>query len=288
MANFREYNAKIKSLANMRRVTKSMKLVSATKMQRAMATKKKADTYSDSLNSIAERVAWAVEVAAQPLLRQRSVVRNGLIILYTSDMGLCSCFNNNLIKAVNRWITDNSGRFKILRMSVAGRKGYTFFKNRLEIRNYYEDLEAKPEFHKVLTLGDDILDAFKDNKYDEVYLAFNKYRSPMLQIPTIEKILPFHFEQPKSGKSQRIDYIFEPDRDLLLANILEKMVIQRMYCALLENSVGEHAARMTAMDCATNNIDSLTDLYTLKRNRARQASITNELVEIVSGAEALV
>jgi F-type H+-transporting ATPase subunit gamma len=288
VARFREYNAKLISLKNMQRVTKTMKMVSATKLHRAQDARRRADQFVKALQTIADRVAHSADTTANPLLRPRSEVRNVLLLLITSDKGLCGSFNLNLIKKANAWIREHKPKVKNLRVSFCGQQGYRYFKDKVEVRTYYEGATAHPDFAQALKIGRDTLTAFLDHKYDEIYIAYNINHSPLSQTPTVERILPCTFESSqKSSAPSRLDYLYEPEETALLDAILEKMFFNRIFSALLENAAGEHGARMTAMDSATTNIDKLRDQYTLLRNRARQGAITNELVEIVAGSEAL-
>ncbi|MFH0878514.1 MAG: ATP synthase F1 subunit gamma [Lentisphaerota bacterium] len=286
MANFRYFNAKLTSLRNMQRVTKTMKMVSATKLRKAQEAQRLADQFYTSLQQMALRIAGSRSLTAHPLLTAHAEIRNVLVLLITADKGLCGGFNSSLIRQTEQWILEKKGRVENLRMSCCGRQGHAYFKDKMEIRSFYEESVEKPDFSKALTVGRDVLSVFLDDKYDEVYLAYNVYHSPLSQAPVVERILPFTFDRAKKAAA-RIHYLFEPDEQQLLEIVFGKMVCNRIFFALLQNATGEHGARMTAMDSATSNIDKLSDMYVLMRNRARQASITNELVEIVSGSEAL-
>jgi len=288
VAGFRDYNAKLASLKNMQRVTKTMKMVSATKLHRAQDARRRAEQFVRALSKIAERVALAADFISHPLLQPRREVRNGMILVITSDKGLCGSYNVNLLKKVQAWMEEQGPRFKILRFSFCGQQGYHFFKDKVEVRTNYEGVTARPDFAQALKIGRNMLNSFMGRKYEEIYIAYNVSPSPLSQTPVVERILPFNLSRPKpTVDGSRTDYLYEPKETALLGDLLEKLFFNRIFSALLENAAGEHGARMTAMDSATNNIDKLCDLTTLLRNRARQGAITRELVEIVAGSEAL-
>ncbi len=270
----------------MKRVTLAMKMMSATKLHRAQEAQRRARQFFGELTQIASHIA-AGESIEHPLLTPRKTVSHVLMLVITSDMGLCGGFNNTLNKKVARWIRERKSEAK-LRLSFCGKRGYLFFRPRVEVRSHYEGATHKPDFAKSLQIGKDIMGSFLEQKYDEVYMAYNLYNNPVSQTPTIVKLLPF--EPPKAARQStgiRNNYLFEPTRIELLDEMLKKLFFYQIYYALLENAAGEHGARMTAMDNASRNIDTLSDKYLLLRNRARQASITRELIEIVSGAEAI-
>ena len=287
MPSIREYDVKLKSLTNTKKITKTMKMVSASKLRRAQDAQRHALLYSQRLNELIGALAASVESSDHPLLTPKSDVKNALVLVFTSDKGLCGGFNNNLIKYVNAW-KENQGRsFDSVQISCCGRRGFNFFKSRAQISKNYEDFTAHPSFVDASTVGDELSELFRTGEVDEVYLAFNRFISPLSQKPTIEKILPMEPTVVEKGEAISSDFIFEPEKPQLLAELLPRVLHFRLYYALLENAAGEHGARMTSMDSATANATSMIDGYTLLRNRARQAAITTELTEIISGAEAL-
>jgi F-type H+-transporting ATPase subunit gamma len=285
MQNFREYGTKLASLRNMQRVTNTMKMVSAAKLKRAREAQRHASAYTAHLSRLAERLAQSVE-ATHPLLTARTPVRNALVVLFTSDRGLCGSFNTRLQREVSQWLGEHRNTFRHIRVSFCGKKGYEFFRDEVEVRTVYEGIVTKPGFAAASRIGAEMMKVFLAGRYDEVYLAYNRFSSAMAQTPTIERLLPLSPERPPETGPLAL-YLFEPAGAELLGLLLEKTVNFRVFFALLENAAGEHGARMTAMDNATNNIEDLTEHYTLLMNQARQASITEELVEIIAGAEAL-
>jgi F-type H+-transporting ATPase subunit gamma len=288
MPSLKEYKTKLASLSNMRKITKTMKMVAASKLYRAMDAQRKASLFYDKLEELLGRIAASVDHTAHPLLQARPHPKSTLVILHTSDKGLCGGFNNNLIKHLSRWLNLPDQQVKQVRLSFVGRRGWLFFRQRMPIDKMYEGAAAHPSPSEALHIADDASQGFLSGKYDEVYLAYNHFVNPLSQIPMIKKVLPIeHHVISAAEEGFHESFLLEPRQDELLATLLPKIVNFEIYYALLENAAGENGARMTAMDSATNNANKMIKQYTLLRNRARQASITKELIEIVSGAEAL-
>ena len=288
MANFREYNARIRQLQNMRRVTLAMKMLATTKLARAQAAMTRAQDFEREWSGLVHRVAGTGSGLRDPLMKPRVRPESAFVLMITSDMGLCGGFNNNLQRRVTAWLEEHREQFRILRFSFCGRKGYLYGRSRVEVRSYYENSVRRPDLQLAARIGQEIFETYAEGKYDEVYLARNRYLGPMWQEPVVERLLPVDLDAappPEAGAPAFV--LMEPEPKRLLPQLLERHVGHRIFAALMENACGEHAARMAAMDSASKNIDTLSGTYTLLRNRARQASITTELIEVVSGAEAL-
>ena len=205
-----------------------------------------------------------------------------------SDKGLCGGFNNNLIKHMTRWLNIADQQVKNISLSFVGRRGWLFFRNRMPVAKLYEGAATHPTPGEAVHIAEDAERGFLDGTYDEVYLAYNHFVNPLSQTPVIKKLLPIEphvIQAAATGVNE--DFLLEPAQHELLGTLLPQILNFEVYFALLENAAGENGARMTAMDSATNNANKMIKQYTLLRNRARQASITKELIEIVSGAEAL-
>lgn len=288
MPSIKEYNNKLHSLTNTSKMTRTMKMVSASKLRRAQDAQKQSSLYAARLNEFIARLAASADGHQHPLLQPREEERKTLLLIYTSDRGLCGGFNNNLIRKVATWMTDHEHRFEHIGLSFCGRRGFTYFRRRAIVEEYFEDVTAVPEFDNAMAMGKRISDLYTSQAYDSVYLVYNHFQSALSQTPTFEKVLPFQSTEFLDGGEQiPSDYIFEPSQQALLDRLLPRTLYFKLYYALLENAAGEHGARMTAMDNATTNAANMIDTYTLLRNRARQAAITTELIEIVAGAEAL-
>jgi F-type H+-transporting ATPase subunit gamma len=288
MPSLKEYKAKLNSLQNMRKITRTMKMVAASKLTRTMSAQRQALLFSQKLRDLIGRLAAGVEEASHPLLRTAATPEKALVLLYTSDRGLCGSFNNNLLKSVWRWMQAPERRGRSFHVSYCGRRGFLAGRKRLPVKAYYEGVTVKPDYADAARIASEVCRSFLEGEFDEVYLAYNHFLNPLSQKPQIEQLLPLGQEVLHTGERAPARWlVMEPPETELLTLLVPKIVEFQIYFALLENAAGENGARMTAMDNATSNAASLIDRYTLLRNRARQASITKELIEIVSGAEAL-
>ncbi len=266
-----------------------MKMVAASKFKRAYKAQSGALLYARELTELMGRLAATQSEMFHPLFDKPKDIQNVLILLVTSDKGLCGGFNNNLIRYVRSWVNDNKEKYKFIDYSFCGRRGYTTLRRQVSVSTHYEDVTAKPSFANAVKIAEDMVQAYTGRKYDEIYLAYNHFKNPLTQIPVLEKLLPLDARifQTAGTKAVNADYIFEPQAAEIFKFLIPKYLNFKIYFALLENAAGEHGARMTAMDKATENTSELIDQYILRRNRARQAAITTELIEIISGAEAL-
>lgn len=288
MANFREYNAKIRQLQNMRRVTLAMKMLSTTKLARVQEAMARAQAFDREWSGLVRQVAGVGAGGRNPLMKPRARPESAFVLMVTSDMGLCGGFNNNLIRVVAAWLAENREKYRILRFGFCGRKGYQYGRDRVEVRSFYEDAVRRPNLRQAMRIGKEVFGTYAEGKYDEVFLARNRYFGPAWQEPLVERLLPVDLDAvPPPEKGAPAFVLMEPEPNQLLPELLARHVGHRLFAALLENAAGEHAARLAAMDNASKNIDALCDDYVLLRNRARQTSITTELIEVVSGAEAL-
>ncbi len=289
MASIKDFNRKIKSLTNTRKITKTMKMVAASKLRKAYDLQAHAKFYAQNITALISRVSASVDHTLHPLLNEHKTLQKALLVVFTSDRGLCGSFNHNAIGGAESWLMDNQKKFKKIDMAFCGRYGFSHFQNAMNVKKYYEGVTAVPQFTNARKIGDDFCNWFLANEYDEVYLTFNQFFNPLSQKTIVEKVLPIDaaalLHQEKIERKS--DYLFEPPAPDLLKFLIPHFVYFKIYFTLLENAAGEHGARMTAMDNATRNASDLIDRYTLLRNRARQAEITVELTEIVAGAEAI-
>ncbi len=288
MPSIKEYNVKLNRLKNTRKMTRTMKLVSMSKLIKAQEAQRRSKLYAVRLTDLISRLAATRDVREHPLLNSQKSKNQVLILLITSDRGLCGGFNNTLIRAVNDWLFQNAKEYQKIHFSFCGRRGHTYFKSKYEQKIYYPHVTARPDFIEAKKIGTDLSTAFLNGEYRNIFIAYNKFLTPLSQKPTIEKLLPIESKPLLSkGKSLATNYLFEPLLDELISFLIPRHIYFAIYYALLENSAGEHAARMTAMESATRNTEDLISSLTMIRNRARQADITAQLIEIVSGAEAL-
>lgn len=289
MIGIKEFNKKITSLKNTKKMTKTMKMVSASKFKRAYKAQSSALSYARELTSLMNRLSKTDGDTVHPLMVKPKAVNNILILVFTSDKGLCGGFNNNLVRYVRTWVAENAKNYKNVSFSFCGKRGFMSMRRHVTVVKNYEDVTAKPTFAHAVTIGADLAQAYEAKQFDEIYVAYNHFKSAMSQMPVIEKLIPFDSTviKQEQTKVHHADYIFEPEPAELFQLLVPKYLNFKLYFCLLENSAGEHGSRMTAMDKATENTSELIDKYILLRNRARQAAITTELIEIISGAEAL-
>ncbi len=288
MPSLKDYNRKLASLNNMRKITKTMKMVSATKFTRALDAQRRAIQYATRVDDVVSRLAADGDLASHPLAVPRPRPARALVLVVSSDRGLCGGFNNHLYRFVSAWLATHRSRFTKVDLSFCGRRGVAFFKHRAPVLKHYEGITAKPNYAATAEIGKELRELFLAGTYDEIHIAYNEFRSAMSQKPVLRRLLPLEARGlPEEKAGLNADYLFEPRREVLLDWMLPNLIDYRLYFALIENAAGEHGARMTAMDSATTNAAKVIEHTTLLRNRARQATITNELIEIVSGAEAL-
>lgn len=287
MANLRAIRKRISSVKSTQQITRAMKMVSAAKLRRAQDGINAARPYARKMREVVTAVAGRAGAGAHPLLTAREGKRLALLVV-TSDRGLCGSFNSGLTRAVHRFLKEHRGEYEEITLFVVGRKGRDFFRRReIPIRKEYLGVLGSVSHHHAETVVNDLVGGFLAGEFDEVQIAFNEFRSAISQIVRFEKLFPIALESSGKTGGDEVDYLYEPSREAILAMLLPKYVETMIFRVLLESVAGEHGARMTAMDSATNNSVDMIARLTLQMNRARQATITTELTEIVSGAEAL-
>ena len=281
MPSLIDIRRRIRSVKSTEQITKALKMVSAAKLRRAQDRVIASRPYVAMLGKVLANVAAAVEsggeIEENPLLARRPE-RRILLVLVTSDTGKAGAFNTNLIKAAQRFMAERPDAEVTL--VTIGRKGRDFFRKRgSAITAEYTGM-AKAPYGDIAAVAHSAIDTFREGDTDAVYLIFNGFKSVMAQTLTVTRVLPA--ETPKSAEP--IDYIFDQPPAVILGELLPKYVETAFYGALLESTAAEHGARMTAMDAATTNAGEMIDKLTLYMNRVRQASITKEIIEVVSGA----
>ncbi len=286
MPTYREYNARLDSMGGMRRVTSTMKMVAASHLHRAQADLRRAEPYGRELAALLTG-AQNPEFRRLRLLAEPVEPKNGLLVVVTSNRGLCGAFNANVIRAARRWIDAERPRFHILRASYLGRKGQLGLRKEIEMRGAEPfPMPAHPAANEAWQFARRIHDDFREGRYDEVHLVFNRFVSPMVSRTELDRLLPVRLPPPPAG-TRAAAPLCEPCGTPLLERILQQWLAFRLFEAMLHSVAGEHAARVIAMENSTTNLRRLESELTLLRNRARQAAITKELAEIVGGAEAL-
>ena len=285
MPSLKDIRTRIASVKSTQQITKAMKMISGVKMRRAHDAVLGARPYAAKLEALVRHLASAGAEAAHPLLEQRPVARATMVVM-TSDRGLCGGFNGQLLRAVE---TEIKGHPEVAYEVIAvGRKGRDFLRKRgYRVVTDYEEMggHVTPDFARELVA--DPIGAYERGETDQLLLAFNTFKSAISQVPTLEPILPVPVAESEGEGGGNASYLFEPGEAALLADLLPRYVANRTLRALFESEASEHSARMAAMDAATSNADELIRSLTLTMNRARQAIITKEILEIVGGAEAL-
>jgi len=285
MATLKIIRKRITSIRNTQQITKAMKMVSAAKLRRAQEAALMARPYADKMNEILINLSARVSRSAHPLLAIREEKRIQLVLV-TSDRGLCGGYNANLIRAAEAFIRQHGAGKEIL-LVLVGRKGADYYRRRRgETGERYLNFLSSPAEELAAVIAEKLITRFVDGETDAVYLIYSHFRSALSQVPTVEKILPVALSETQEPE-QLTEYLYEPGAEELLSSLLPKITEIKIQRALLEAAASEHGARMTAMDSATTNASKMMGSLTLQMNRARQASITRELMEIVGTAEAL-
>jgi len=287
MPSLKDIKKRISSVKNTQQITKAMKMVSAAKLRRAQDAAVSARPYAEKLQQVLGNLARRGGDDGHHMLFSRGKGR-ALLLLMTADRGLCGGFNANVSKAAERFVRDNPHGYESIDLMITGRKGNEFLRNRLgkNIVKIYENIGAQLNYKTASLIGQELVAKYEDETYDAVYLIYNAFESAISQIVTLEQLLPIQPDTEQAA-SDETDYIYEPNRAEVLAQILPKMVDVAVFRGLLESNASEHGARMAAMDSASRNASEMISKLTLQYNRARQAAITKELMEIISGAESV-
>jgi len=290
--SLRDIRKRITSVRSTQQITKAMKMVATAKLRRAQEHILAARPYAAKMLEVLSSLAARTSPDAHPLLRRREAKRVEVLV-FTSDRGLCGAFNMNLIQRAEKFLQEEKARTEELALSFIGRKGRDYFRKRnVAMRREYVNLFGKVDFLLAARIGEDLVQSYTVEQVDAIYLLYSEFRSAIQQRIVLEKILPVTPIKPGEGQEMpkgptAVEYIYEPSEVEILGKILPMYVEVQIYRALLESVASEFGARMTAMDNATNNARDMIEKLTLVYNKARQASITKELIEIVSGAEAL-
>ncbi len=284
MATLREIRRRINSISSTQQITRAMKMVAAAKLRKAQEKIFAARPYAYKIDEMIRHLITQLESVENPLLAIRPPQRITLVVV-TSDRGLCGSFNSNIIKRTLLQI--NEHRDKEVSLICIGRKGYDFFRKRnYSIENHYINIFNQLEYLMAQEITAYLVQQYSQQKTDMVEVVYNEFKNAIQQTIIVEKYLPLTTEE-FSGEMKSVDYIFEPDKMILLDSLLPKHLNLQSWRILLESNTAEQGARMTAMESATDNAGELISDLTLHYNKVRQANITREISEIVGGAEAL-
>jgi F-type H+-transporting ATPase subunit gamma len=285
MPNIRDIRRRIKSVKNTGQITKAMKMVSAAKLRRAEEAMMRSRPYSEKLEEVVRSLVQRCEPGSHPLLaeREEKTVR---VLIVCADRGLCGAFNSNLLRHALGFVKEKSGSGMKVVVDLIGRRGRDFFRRReFEIGNVWVGLSSKPDYEKAKEIAKIETELFLKGECDSVYLVYNEFKTLISQNITLKRLLPFPKEESNSVFEER--FIFEPSEYEILETLLPGQLSFTLYQSLLESYASEQGARMAAMENATRSAKEMIDKLTLFANRVRQAGITREIIEIVSGAEAL-
>jgi F-type H+-transporting ATPase subunit gamma len=282
MPSLKALRKRIATVKSTQQITRAMKMVAAAKLRRAQDAAERARPYAAKMQEMFAAVVAGVEEDAHPLLARRDETRVDLVVI-TSDRGLCGGYNTNLIRLAEGFLRERSEQH--VSLTLVGRKGNDYFKRRTpNILGAHTGVMGNPVVDTARALAETLTTRFAEGETDAVYLLYSRFRSAISQIPTVVPLLPV---AAPADAAAAVEYIFEPPRPELLTLLLPRYIEALLMQAILESIASEHGARMTAMDNATSNASDMMERLTLQMNRARQATITTELMEIVSGAEAL-
>ena len=288
MAALRDIQNKIAAVKKTRQITRAMNMVAAARLRQVQERTERFRPYAAKFSEVLGSLSEGIDQEAHPLLAQPEQVNRVALILITADRGLCGSFNMNLILQAQKFMTQQKSEGREVAFYAVGRKGMEFFARRnVEFAEKLPGVMNVVDFDlatQVARLG---LNAFLSGEVQEVYLLYSRFRSIVSQIPTVEKLLPISPEAAGDEDESSQEYLTEPSAEEILVDLLPRYLNVRVYSGLLETSTSENAARMAAMDNATKNCKDLIQNLTLAFNKARQAAITTELMDIVGGAEAL-
>jgi F-type H+-transporting ATPase subunit gamma len=289
MASLRAIRARIKSVKGTQKITKAMKMVAAAKLRRAQDAVLRARPYAELIDDMLARMSSGTEEAPHPLLASRPVKRVEVLLL-TSDRGLCGGFNSNVVRRMQRFVVDHGEQYEKISVSTIGRRGRDFAKRRgITVRRDFPGFLGRLQYKQAQEVADDLVKQFESGEVDAVFLLYNRFQSALVQSVTLTQLLPIRPSAAPvdAGAALTADFLYEPSQVDVLRALLPKHLGMQIWRSMLESEASEHGSRMTAMDSATKNAKEMIARLTLIYNRARQAAITKELMEIVSGAEAL-
>lgn len=286
MANLKELRSRITSVSSTMQITSAMKMVSAAKLNRAQNAIEDMRPYAEKLTELLQNLSASLDSdTSSPYSDQRDV-DSVLIVAISSNRGLAGAFNTNIIKRV-RSLAEETYPSKNVKILSIGKKAGDVLKKKYDIEGSYNDIYDDLTYDAVSEIADELMTYFKTEKFDKIELVYNSFKNAATQIITKEQFLPIEPSSAKEGEGLSSDYIFEPGKTEIVEDLIPKSLKIQLFKAIRDSVASEHGARMTAMHKATDNATELRDDLKLSYNKARQASITNEILEIVAGAEAL-
>ena len=292
MPSLDDLKKRIKSVKSTQKITKAMKMVAAAKLRKAQESAEKGRPYSQKMQNIILNLTKSINDPqnAPKLLIGTGEDKKYLCVVLTADRGLCGGFNSNICKLAKTNFKKILAEGKDLKIITVGSKGLDQIKRKYGkyvIKKFSFKEKKRISFTEANTVGNEIISLFNQNEFDKCILFYNNFKNVITQIPQAQQIIPVEIKNPNDTEDKTFSYEFEPEEDEILEDLLPKNISTQVFKALLENAASEQGSRMTAMDNATRNAGDLVDKLTINYNRSRQASITKELIEIISGAESL-
>lgn len=285
MANLKEIRNRITSIGSTMQITSAMKMVSAAKLKKAQDAITKMKPYANKLTELLQGLSASLDSETGGVFSEQREISKVLLVVINSNRGLCGGFNSNIVKEVEVLI-ENNYKDKQVDILTIGKKANDLLKKTHTIIANNSDVFDELTFENVASIAENIMQLFADGNYDKIQLVYNQFKNAATQIPTVEDYLPIQPDSDDTNKSNA-DFIFEPSKAEIVLELIPKSLKTQLYKAIRDSFAAEHGARMTAMHKATDNATELRDELLLMYNKARQAAITNEILEIVGGAEAL-
>ena len=281
MANVRDIRRRIRSAKNIQQITRAMKFVSAARLRRAQERVIAARPYARQMLEVLKSLSARVPVDSHPLLAQREQVNKIELVVITADRGMCGAYNTNIIRSALEFLSEHPDKVEL---NIIGKRGRDFFRRRpYPVHSEVSNILQKLSFADAVAIAKDLIDGFANGGQDEVWLLYNEFKSVVQQRIVCERLLPIERMPDPEGDGE-LDYIYDEPPETIFANLLPRFVEAQVFRAMLEAAASEQGARMSAMEAATNNAAEMIDSLTLYANKIRQAGITNDLIEVVSGA----
>ena len=286
MANLKDIRRRIRSVQSTQQITKAMKMVSAAKLRRSQESMFAARPYAEKMLEVLNSLACRADQTQHPLLEVRPE-KNVHVVVVTADRGLCAAFNTNILRHAGQFLERLKGEGKSIALHTVGRKAWDFFKRRdYTVESHWVGLFTKVKYEDADKIASHLINLYTSKQCDAIYMIYNQFKSIIAQNVMEEAVLPIQ-RLPALDPALGPDYLYEPTQQELFETLLPRHVTFQIFRAILESAAAEHGARMTAMESATNNARDMIDHLTLYANRVRQAAITKEIIEVVSGAQAL-
>lgn len=287
MANLKEIRSRITSVGSTMQITSAMKMVSAAKLKRAQDAIVQLRPYAEKLREILENISSTLDNDAGGKLTVQRDVKKMLLVVITSNRGLAGAFNSAVVKKANTILAENQAAGIETEILTIGKKAYDLLRKQNKIYKNNSSLWDNLNFDEVAAISEEITEKFSEGGFDQVRIVYNHFKNAATQIVTDEQYLPVQIQKSESETVSSVDYIFEPSKEKIVTDLIPQALKTQLYKAVLDSNAAEHGARMTAMHKATDNADTLRKELVLQYNKERQAAITNEILEIVGGAEAL-